>query len=129
VQILAFVVSAACAGLAGGLFADVAGSVGPDSFPLTLSLGLLAAAVFGGLGTLSGAVYGSVVITLLPQWTNDLAKHVSLSTNVVNNLPSGLYGAALILGMLVFPLGIQGLVRRLGHSAAARVRPAAVAAK
>ena len=113
VQVLAFVVSAGCAGLAGGLLADVSGAVGPNSFPLTLSLGLLAAAVFGGLGTLSGAVYGSIVITLLPQWSHDLASHVSLSTNVVYNLPYALYGLGLIVGMLVFPLGIQGLLRRI----------------
>jgi branched-chain amino acid transport system permease protein len=117
VQILAFVVSAGCAGLAGGLFADVAGSVGPDSFPLTLSVGLLAAAVFGGLGTLSGAIYGSIVVTLLPSWSQDLANHVSLSTNVVKNLPFALYGLGLILGMLIFPLGVQGLLRRLGLGA------------
>lgn len=112
VQILAFVVSAACAGLAGGLYAVINGSVGPNSFPLTLSLGLLAAAVFGGLGTLSGAVYGSIIITLLPQWSQDLANQVSLSDNVVRNLPQAVYGVGLILGMLLFPLGLQGLVRR-----------------
>jgi branched-chain amino acid transport system permease protein len=114
VQVLAFVVSAACAGLAGGLYAVISGSIGPDSFPLTLSLGLLAAAVFGGLGTLSGAVYGSIIITLLPQWSQDLANQVSLSQNVVRNLPQAVYGVGLIVGMLLFPLGIQGLVRRAG---------------
>lgn len=114
VQILAFVVSAACAGLAGGLFADVAGAVGPNSFPLTLSLGLLSAAVFGGLGTLSGAVYGSIIITLLPQWSTDIQHAFSLSDKVGNNMPYALYGAALIVGMLVFPTGMQGLVRRIG---------------
>ncbi|HVV77481.1 MAG TPA: branched-chain amino acid ABC transporter permease [Mycobacteriales bacterium] len=114
VQILAFVVSAACAGLAGGLFAIVAGGVGPASFSLSISLGLLAAAVFGGLGTLSGAVYGSIIVTLLPTWSGDIASHVSLSDKIVNNLPQAVYGLGLIVGMLLFPLGIQGLVRRLG---------------
>lgn len=121
VQILAFVVSAGCAGLAGGLFADVAGSVGPDSFPLDLSLGLLAAAVFGGLGTLSGAVYGSVIITFLPEWSQDIANHLSLSTKVSTNLPDALYGAGLILGILVFPRGVEGVVRRVGALLQAKV--------
>ncbi|MGN6474066.1 MAG: branched-chain amino acid ABC transporter permease [Mycobacteriales bacterium] len=114
VQILAFVVSAACAGLAGGLYAVINGSIGPGSFPLALSLGLLAAAVFGGLGTLSGAVYGSIVIALLPQWSQDLANQVSLSQNVVRNMPQAVYGVGLIAGMLLFPLGIHGLIRRIG---------------
>ena len=81
---------------------------------MTLSLGLLAAAVFGGLGTLSGAIYGSIIITLLPQWSYDLAQALSLSDKVQNNLPQAVYGVGLILGMLLFPLGIQGLVKRIG---------------
>lgn len=115
VQILAFVVSAACAGLAGGLYAVVSGSVGPNSFPLSLSLGLLAAAVFGGLGTLSGAVYGSIIVTMLnPYWANDIANALSLSDKIQNNLPQAVYGVLLIVGMLLFPLGIAGLIRRIG---------------
>jgi branched-chain amino acid transport system permease protein len=114
VQILAFVVSAACAGLAGGLFGILQLTVLPDLFSLTLSLSLLAAAVFGGLGTLSGAIYGSVIITFLPFWSSDLARTLSLSDNIRNNLPQAVYGLGLIVGMLLFPLGIQGLVRRAG---------------
>lgn len=126
VQILAFVVSAASAGLAGGLYAVVNGHAGPDAFPLSVSLGLLAAAVFGGLGTLSGAVYGSIIITLLPSWSNDLANALSLSDKVQNNLPQAVYGVGLIVGMLLFPLGIQGLVRRFGMLGrnALRTKPA-----
>jgi branched-chain amino acid transport system permease protein len=114
VQILAFTVSAACAGLAGGLFAVINGNVLPSGFPISLSLSLLAAAVFGGLGTLSGAVYGSIIVTLLPQWSYDLAHAFSMPDRVQLNLPQAVYGAGLILGMLLFPLGIQGLVRRVG---------------
>jgi branched-chain amino acid transport system permease protein len=112
VQILAFVVSAGSAGLAGGLYALINQDVGPSSFALSVSLGLLAAAVFGGLGSLAGAVYGAILISLLPQWSNDLSNTLSLSSNVVNNLPLVVYGAALIAAMLVFPFGLQGLLRR-----------------
>lgn len=113
IQILAFVVSAGSAGLAGGLFAIVNDSVGPDSFQLSVSLGLLAAAVFGGLGSLKGAVYGSILIVLLPTWSTDLSHHVSLSANVVHNLPTAVYGVTLIIAMLAFPFGLQGLFHRL----------------
>lgn len=125
IQILAFVVSAAAAGLAGGLFAIVAESVGPDSFPLSLSLGILAAAVFGGLGTLSGALYGSILVTLLPTWSSDLSNHVSLSDKVVNNLPLGVYGVTLIVAMLAFPFGLQGVLARLWAVVRPRLKPAA----
>ncbi len=115
IQILAFVVSAAAAGLAGGLFGLISLDAGPDSFPLSLSLGLLAAAVFGGLGSLPGAVYGAILITLLPQWATDLSHQVSLSSKIVNNLPLLVYGAALMLAMLAVPFGLQGLLRRGWH--------------
>jgi branched-chain amino acid transport system permease protein len=112
VQVLAFVVSAGCAGLAGGLFAVVAGSVGPDSFPLSISFYLLAAVVFGGLGSLAGAVYGAALIVLLPTWSTDIANSLSLSTRVQNNLPLAIFGLTLIVAMLVFPSGVQGLLRQ-----------------
>jgi branched-chain amino acid transport system permease protein len=112
VQVLAFVVSAACAGLAGGLFAVVVGSVGPASFPLSISFYLLAAIVFGGLGSLAGAVYGAVLITLLPTWSTDIANSLSLSMRIQNNLPLVILGGTLIVAMLAFPSGVQGLLRR-----------------
>jgi branched-chain amino acid transport system permease protein len=119
VQVLAFIISAATAGLAGGLLAYTSGSVSPDSFPLTLSLDLLAAAVIGGLGTLSGAAYGAVLVTFLGSWSQDIANQFSLSTKVSSNLPTVLFGGVLVLTMLVFPNGVQGLVRRLWLTARA----------
>jgi branched-chain amino acid transport system permease protein len=113
VQILAFVVSAGTAGLAGGLVAIVNGLVSPSSFNLQISLFLLAAAVFGGLGSLSGAVYGAVLITYLPNWAMDVSNAVSLPSRVNNNLSIGLYGLVLVLAMLIFPFGLQGLLRRV----------------
>ncbi|MGI5253641.1 branched-chain amino acid ABC transporter permease [Actinacidiphila glaucinigra] len=116
-RVLAFVVSAACAGLGGGLLAVVSSLAAPGAFPLALSLSLLTAAVLGGLGSLAGAVYGSVLLVLLPNWTGDVADALELSRGFYANLPLALYGLALVLSMLLFPQGIQGalirLVRRL----------------
>jgi branched-chain amino acid transport system permease protein len=126
VQVLAFVVSAGCAGLAGGLLAVVVGSAGPGSFSLTLSVGLLAAAILGGLGSLTGALWGAVLLVYLPFWSTDAADRFALPDRVANNLPLALYGAVLIAVMLLAPAGIQGTLRRLAGRAAARrtYRPA-----
>jgi branched-chain amino acid transport system permease protein len=127
-RILAFVVSATCAGLAGGLLALVTGLVAPGAFTITLSIALLTAAVVGGLGTLPGAVWGSLVIVLVPTYATDVATSHGLSTTVASNIPIAAYGAVLILVMLIFPQGIQGGVRRilglLGVSSARSWRPA-----
>ena len=119
-QTLAFVVSAACAGLGGGLLAVVTQIASPGAFPLQLSLTLLAGAVIGGLGSLVGALWGAAVLVFLPNWTTDLANSFSLSGNVSHNLPIAIYGLVLIAAMLVWPSGIQGGVRAAGSA----LRPA-----
>ncbi len=110
---LAFVISAGCAGLGGGLYAEVLNLATPSAFPLQLSLSLLTGVVVGGLGTLTGAVWGAALLVLLPNWSNSLAHSLSLSANVGGNLPFAIYGAVLILAMLVWPTGIQGGVTKL----------------
>lgn len=112
-QIGAFVVSAACAGLGGGLLAFVNGLAAPGAFPLTLSLQLLAAVVLGGLGTLAGAVHGSLLLVFLPAWSADLATRLDLSRDVYANLPLAVYGLVLVLVMVLVPSGVQGGLDRL----------------
>jgi branched-chain amino acid transport system permease protein len=113
-RVLAFVVSAGCAGLAGALFAITAGLVAPTSFTLALSIGLLTAALIGGLGSLAGAVWGSLVLVLLPTYATDVATSHGLSSSAGANVPLVVYGVVLIVVMLAFPYGIQGGLRRLG---------------
>jgi branched-chain amino acid transport system permease protein len=117
-QTFAFVVSAACAGLGGGMLTVVLQLASPGAFPLQLSLSLLTAVVLGGLGSLTGAIWGAALLVLLPGWSNDIANAFSLSRNVSANLQLGIYGVILIGAMLVWPSGIQGGVR-----AAARKLP------
>jgi len=107
-QTLAFVISGGCAGLGGALLALVLQLAQPDAFPLQLSLTLLTGVVLGGLGSLSGAVWGAALLVLLPGWSSDIANSLSLSQNVGNNLPFAIYGLVLIAAMLVWPSGIQG---------------------
>jgi branched-chain amino acid transport system permease protein len=117
-QVLAFVVSAACAGLGGGVLAVITQSVSPSVFGLTLSLNLLLAIVLGGLGSMLGAVWGAVLLVLLPyltiQLTRDIEMSPGLSNKLEGNLPLAIFGLTLIIVMLLAPGGIQGLFRKLG---------------
>jgi branched-chain amino acid transport system permease protein len=123
-------VSATCAGMAGALLAIITELVAPGAFTITLSIALLTAAVIGGLGTLPGAIWGSLVIVLVPTYATDVATSHGLSSSVASNIPVAAYGAVLILVMLIFPQGIQGAVRWLlgffGISAARTWRPASI---
>jgi branched-chain amino acid transport system permease protein len=112
-QILAFVVSSACAGLGGALLAVVTNIVSPGAFTLTLSISLLTAAILGGLGSLAGAVWGSLILVLVPTYVQDVATSHGLSSAASSNVPIAAYGVVLILVMLLFPSGIQGGLRRL----------------
>jgi branched-chain amino acid transport system permease protein len=111
-QVRAFVVSSACAGLAGALLAVVMGGATPSTYVLTLSIGLLTAAVLGGLGSLAGALWGACVLVLVPVFLTNFATSHGFSVNSSPNIPVIAYGVVLIVVMLVFPSGIQGGVRR-----------------
>ncbi len=117
-RVLAFVVSAACAGLGGALLAVVTGIVSPGAYTLTLSIGLLTAAVLGGLGSLPGAVWGSLLLVLVPTYLTNVANSHGLSGAASSSVPIAAYGVVLIVVMLVFPAGIQGGFRRLFGPAA-----------
>jgi branched-chain amino acid transport system permease protein len=120
-QVLAFVVSAACAGLGGALLALVTGIVGPGAYTLSLSIGLLTAAVLGGLGSLPGAVWGSLVLVLVPSYLTNVTASHGLSGAASSSVPIAAYGVVLIVVMLAFPAGIQGGLRRLFGPAAPAV--------
>jgi branched-chain amino acid transport system permease protein len=122
-QVLAFIISASCAGLAGSLFAYWVTVTSPSGFTLTLSLSLLTAIVIGGLGSLTGAVLGSFILVYLPVWTGGLASSLNLSSNVANNVPLAIYGIVLIVAILVFPRGIAGGVTSIVHGVLRMLHP------
>jgi branched-chain amino acid transport system permease protein len=112
-RVLAFVVSAACGGAGGSLLAVVTGIASPGAFTLTLSIGLLTAAVIGGLASLAGAVWGSLLLVFVPTYLSNLAESHGLNRGASSNIPIAVYGLVLIVVMLAFPSGIQGALRRL----------------
>jgi branched-chain amino acid transport system permease protein len=112
-QILAFVVSAAYAGLGGVLLAVVVGTVSPSLFTLNLSIQLLTAAVLGGLGSLSGAIWGSILLVIVPVYLTNVATSHGLTQTTSSSIPILAYGVVLIVVMLAFPRGIAGGISRL----------------
>jgi branched-chain amino acid transport system permease protein len=122
-RVLAFVVSAVCAGLAGGVLALATRLVAPSGFTIVLSLSLIAAVVIGGLGSLTGAVLGSVVIVFLPPLVTGLGAQAGLSDTQAAELAPLTYGLVLILVMIFAADGAVGLLRRL-RGRFARRRPA-----
>lgn len=103
-KVLAFVVSAGCAGLGGAFFAHQNGYINSDAFTFATSLFFLVALIVGGLGSRYGPVIGVIVLTLLNQLSARLYEYRFYTLGV------------LLLGVLIFmPFGIAG-----GASALAR---------
>ncbi len=110
-KVLAFAVSAACAGLGGALLSLSTGVVNTGEFPLTLSIQLLAAMVIGGTGTLIGMVWGGILLVYTPQWSTSLSSDFNLGNGVSAYLATIIFGAVLVVAMIAAPNGIQGGLR------------------
>jgi branched-chain amino acid transport system permease protein len=110
-RVLAFVVSAACAGLAGAVLALVVRLAAPSGFTLVLSLALLTAIVIGGLGSLTGALLGSALLVFLPPFVTDLGADFGLNNTEAAQLAPFVYGVVLIIAMIFAPAGFVGTVR------------------
>jgi branched-chain amino acid transport system permease protein len=118
---LAFGISAAYAGVAGSLFAIATTFVNPDTFPITLSIFLLVGVVVGGLGGLTGLVFGAIFIQFLPLWAQGEGVASRLPDFIVDRTkepgaPAIIYGVVLILLMFFLPHGVGGLLRRAGQA-------------
>jgi branched-chain amino acid transport system ATP-binding protein len=101
-KVVAFALSAGLGALSGVLFGFVQGAVSPDQFNLTVAVSLLAYIVLGGLGSVLGAVVGTAVLLLLPQFFHSLGQS------------QGILNAAVLLGVvIVAPQGMVPLIIRL----------------
>jgi branched-chain amino acid transport system permease protein len=110
-RVLAFVVSAACAGVGGVMIAIITRLTAPTTFTLVLSITLLVAIVIGGLGSLVGAIIGSLIVVFLRPFVTDLGAEGGLNAAQAANVAPLVFGIVLILVMLLAPRGLVGSVR------------------
>jgi branched-chain amino acid transport system permease protein len=78
-----------------------------------LSIGLLTAVVVGGLGSLTGALLGSALLVFLPPAITDVGTSIGLDDVQAAQLAPLVYGAVLVLVMLLAPSGAVGIAKRL----------------
>jgi branched-chain amino acid transport system permease protein len=102
-KILAFAIGASTSGLAGVLFASKIGFFDPGVFTVSASILVLVLVIFGGMGSLAGAVIGAAALQWLPQ---ALRSHI-------NQQDLFLYFGGLLVVMMIFrPQGIVPSRRR-----------------
>ncbi len=109
---LAFGVSSAYAGVAGALFAIQNAYINPDTFPVTLSILLLASVVIGGLSSLSGVIVGALVLEFLPIYAQDPPV---ISLDFAKQAGPVVFGVVLMLIVYLLPGGAASLFRRIAR--------------
>jgi branched-chain amino acid transport system permease protein len=107
VKLVAFALSAAYAGVAGGLLAVVVGFIDPNEFGVSAALRQITFIVVGGMGSVAGSVLGAAVLSALPE----VLRPVKEYSDVIYTL--------ILLGFLIFlPRGLVTLWRgRPGNAA------------
>ncbi len=108
-KLAAFAIGTAIAGLAGALYAQHFKFIGPDSFGFIESVTVLSMVVVGGIGSVTGVIFGAAMLSALPAWFQFVGDYKLL-----------VYGGLLFLMMRFSPDGVTGLVKRLAVKGGAK---------
>ena len=103
VKLLAFAIGASTSGVAGVFFASQVGFFDPTNFVLNNSILVVAYVVFGGMGSLPGAMAGAAVLTWLPEFLKDQVPSADRQMWI---------GLVILLMMIFRPAGLIPAKRR-----------------
>jgi len=112
-KVIAFVLSAFFAGVAGGLFAHFDSYLNPSSFTFLRSIEIVTMVVLGGMGSVSGAILAAIFLTGLPELLRPVKEYRLV-----------IYAFLLIVLMITRPQGLLG-TRELKLPRMPWARPAA----
>lgn len=111
-KVLAFVIGASTSGLAGWIYAVKFTYIAPNSFLLLLSILVLCSVVIGGLGSISGAVLGAVLVSTLPEIVRSASNGTAVFGFDIETGRIAVFGLALIIVMIYRPGGLLAAKRR-----------------
>ena len=115
-KVTAFAVSSGFVGFAGALLAHYTETITWESFTLQVSIVYVAMVIVGGLGSVAGAVYGAIFMSLVPVLLNEFLLPVADAvTWVGNSLPAienAVFGLVIIAFLLFEPRGLDRLWQR-----------------
>lgn len=103
-KIVAFILAATLAGIAGWIYAYVVGFISPTTFDLFGSVNFLVAVILGGRGRVLGAWLGAAYIVLMPEAFNTLG---------YPNLFPIIGGGVMIIVALLIPGGLLGAMEKI----------------
>jgi branched-chain amino acid transport system permease protein len=119
-KLIAFAVSSFYAGVTGVLYTYYLGVANYEQFQIGTSIDYLAMIIIGGLGSVLGAVFGAIFVTLMPiglryatETFGNLMFAPSDVANIINNLRLICFGGLIILFLVVEPEGLERLWRNI----------------
>jgi ABC-type branched-subunit amino acid transport system permease subunit len=89
-KVLAFVIAAFFAGIAGGLYAHIYQFVTPEGFNFLKSVDIVVMVIVGGMGSIWGVIAAATLLTILPEALRELAHSkfvISSTQHFTTNLP------------------------------------------
>lgn len=115
-KLAAFVFYAALTAIVGGLGAAFVGNVSTDSYTLSGAISYVAMIVIGGMDSVSGAIAGAFIVTLLPTFVSSETTSIAGSSFAATYGPSvseGIYGLAIMVLVCTGRGGVAGFARTL----------------
>ena len=106
-KLLAFVIGAFFAGIAGSLYAHYITFIDPSSFTVMESILILLMVIFGGMGSIRGSIAGAAILVIFPE----LLRFVGMPSAIAAPTRQMLYGLLLIILMMKRPQGLMGKFR------------------
>ncbi|MCB0034239.1 MAG: branched-chain amino acid ABC transporter permease, partial [Anaerolineales bacterium] len=114
-KLLAFATSSFFVGLSGALIAQYRLIVSFERFTIDTSILYLAIIIIGGLGSISGSIYGAIFMTLLPAILSNLGSSLQGTipriTALIPFIQQGVFGIVIILFLIFEPEGIAKIWR------------------
>jgi branched-chain amino acid transport system permease protein len=111
-KIVAFVIGAFFAGIAGGLYGHFKLTITPTGFDFTKSIEIVVMVILGGMGNTLGVVLAAILLTLLPEVLRPIAEYRMI-----------IYSLLLVVLMLVRPQGLFNFGLKAGKKKAAHASP------
>jgi len=105
-KVVAFIVGAFFAGVAGGLYAHFNGLIEPAGFGFLRSVEIVVIVILGGMGSTWGVLFAAAVLTYLPEWLREQDFQVGGMNIGDFRLP--IYALVLVILMLTRPQGLFG---------------------
>jgi branched-chain amino acid transport system permease protein len=116
-RVLSFTIGSFFAGLGGALMGNLITTIDPKMFMVTLTFNVLMIVVVGGLGSISGSLIGSIVVTFALEWLRiveypfDLRRIIDfefMKSGGIPGLRMVLFSALLVLVIILRREGVMG---------------------